>query len=292
MVEDARLPRTAVLDRLSQPVAERRGAWMQVFGNWGESSGDRNTAQVDRTTTGVLFGLDAAAGDAWRLGLAAGHTRTDLDVNARSSDGKVKSVHVLGYAGGSYGPIHIKAGLGYAHVELDVRRAVRFTGVEDSLASSYHGSVLQGFGELSFVAPFAGGSLEPFANISVVRAHTVAFSEEGSPSVLSAAKKTNTIELSTLGLRVATVAAGPIFVRATAGWQHSFGGIAATADVTFAGGSSFRVKGTALSRDSLVTEAELGWRLTSALTLGASYSGTVGERSQDHAVKGNVTLAF
>jgi uncharacterized protein with beta-barrel porin domain len=47
-----------------------------------------------------------------------------------------------------------------------------------------------------------------------------------------------------------------------------------------------------VDRDALVAEAGLDWRASDAISLGIAYSGQVGDRAQDHALKGNFTWRF
>jgi outer membrane autotransporter protein len=78
-----------------------------------------------------------------------------------------------------------------------------------------------------------------------------------------------------------------------AGWRHAFGDVDPVALVAFSGGASaFTVSGIPLDRDAFVAEAGLDWQITNAVSLGATYSGQIGQRSQDHAMKGNFVVRF
>ena len=77
------------------------------------------------------------------------------------------------------------------------------------------------------------------------------------------------------------------------GWQHAYGDINPAATVAFASGSvPFQTYGAPLDRNTVVTEAGLDWRATSALTLGLSYAGQAGPRDLDNAVKGRMDYRF
>ncbi|MGG9089751.1 autotransporter outer membrane beta-barrel domain-containing protein, partial [Serratia marcescens] len=58
--------------------ADEGGAWAQLLGAWDHASGDANATGYQASTYGVLVGLDSAAADDWRLGVATGYTRTSL----------------------------------------------------------------------------------------------------------------------------------------------------------------------------------------------------------------------
>src|SRR5690606_20600748 len=88
MIEDSRLPRNAVLERLD--AGHGGAAWGQAFGNWGDSDGANGTADLDRETIGGVMGADFGLGETAMIGVAGGYLETDLNVPARSSRGKLK----------------------------------------------------------------------------------------------------------------------------------------------------------------------------------------------------------
>jgi outer membrane autotransporter protein len=77
------------------------------------------------------------------------------------------------------------------------------------------------------------------------------------------------------------------------GWRHAFGDVEPEALLAFAGGASaFAVSGVPVDRDALAVEAGLDWQASDALSLGVAYSGQIGERAQDHALKGSLVWRF
>ncbi|ELL0335569.1 S8 family serine peptidase, partial [Serratia marcescens] len=87
LVNDSRYLREALNGRLRQAEglasssaikADEGGAWAQLLGAWDHASGDANATGYQASTYGVLVGLDSAAADDWRLGVATGYTRTSL----------------------------------------------------------------------------------------------------------------------------------------------------------------------------------------------------------------------
>ncbi|HEJ7060571.1 TPA: S8 family serine peptidase, partial [Serratia marcescens] len=85
LVNDSRYLREALNGRLRQAEglasssaikADEGGAWAQLLGAWDHASGDANATGYQASTYGVLVGLDSAAADDWRLGVATGYTRT------------------------------------------------------------------------------------------------------------------------------------------------------------------------------------------------------------------------
>ena len=194
-VEDQRLPREAIFDRLSQPaetpvlgaattmtgayaadLPSRKGPalapvsvqmmqprffglWAQGFGDWGKTNGDNNAAKLTRDTGGFIIGADAERqlwnGD-WRFGIAGGYTDDSLKVQARSSSGDYQSIFGALYGKASYGAIDVKAGAILASTNTHTSRSIIFPGFIDAASSSYGGYAAQGFGELGYRLPFHG----------------------------------------------------------------------------------------------------------------------------------------
>lgn len=291
LVEDSRLPRNAVLGRLSDG-APGGSLWGQAFGNRGDSDGDRNAAPTSRDTWGFVAGADVALGDKAMIGIAGAWLDTDLDTRARSSSGSAKSIHMLGYAGFRSGGFGIRAGVGYAWADINTRRSVGFAGFSDALAASYDGSVLQGFAELGYRLPLGGGHVEPFANVTAIRAKTDAFAETGGAAALKVDGATEKATLSTAGLRFETAPSAAFSVKGLIGWQHGFGTLAPAGSHAFADSSPFTVFGAAQSRDAGVASIEAGFTLSPRVNVSVAYDGVLGTRSQDHAVKAAVRVAF
>jgi outer membrane autotransporter protein len=292
LVEDGRLPREAVLRRLSGDASGGLNAWAEGFGNWGQSDGDGNAARMHRDTSGFVTGIDIAAGANWRLGVAGGYTRTELHIGARNSSGTADQVHGLAYAGGAYGPVRIRVGAGYAHADLATSRSAAFAGFSDGLNADYSGSIVQGFGEVGYRVPLGGGHVEPFAGAAAARAKTGGFTERGGPAALTGSSASDTRIESTVGLRGTTAAAGPVSLNATLAWQHGYRVAPPLSPLRFPGGDAFLIAGAPLSRDSAVADIGVTWRLAPALSLAATYSGVLGDRGQDHAAKAGLQLAF
>ncbi|MFI5015570.1 MAG: autotransporter domain-containing protein [Hyphomicrobiales bacterium] len=194
-MEDSRLPREAILDRLNQPAdvpqlgaattmtgayaadlpsgkgpalapVEVRmyqprmfGAWGQGFGNWGHTASDGNAASLSRSTGGFVLGADAAQtmwNGIFRLGLAGGYTTDSLNVRARLSSGTFESVFGGLYGGASFGTIELRAGALYGTNSSSTTRNIVFPNFADAAGSSYGGSTAQAFAEAGYRIGFSG----------------------------------------------------------------------------------------------------------------------------------------
>jgi uncharacterized protein with beta-barrel porin domain len=82
-------------------------------------------------------------------------------------------------------------------------------------------------------------------------------------------------------------------LRGMVGWRHAFGDVDPSALLAFSdGASAFTVSGTPIDRNALVAEANLDWQATRDISLGIAYVGQIGDRAQDHALKGNFIWKF
>jgi outer membrane autotransporter protein len=292
LFDDSRFVREAVLHRLERAPESGLALWAEGFGDWGRSDGDGNAARLERASSGVFSGFDAALGDNWRIGLGGGYSRHETDLAARSSSGSLEQVHGLVYAGAHYGPVRLSFGAGYAHVSARTSRTAAFTGFTDRLSAGYGGAVIQGFGELGYRIGLGGGAIEPFARIAVVNVRTDGFAETGGIAALGgeAANATNTT--TTLGLHFATPVAGRFSADARIGWQHAFGTLAPVSVLHLSGGAGFGVAGVPTSREAGVAEGGFTFQASRGLALWARYSGVIGEAGQNNAVKGGISLKF
>ncbi|MCB5426402.1 autotransporter domain-containing protein [Altererythrobacter sp. CC-YST694] len=292
MAEDSRLPRNAVLGRLD--AVEKGSLWGQIFYNTGtnDRSTPDNTAAVTRNTKGFLLGADASLSEDVVVGVAGAYVDSDLDQTARAGEATHTSGHAFGYIGAKAGKLKLKAGLGYAWGEAETHRDVAFTGFEDHLDATYDTTLWQAFAEAGVPMAFAGGTVEPFAQIAHVQATSDAFAEEGAEAALTAEKATTKTTVSTLGLRLETAANGVFSVGGMVGWQHNFGTLTPESRFAFAGGDSFSVAGADQSRNAAVIGVEARARIGSLSSIGLGYDGVLGANNENHAAKLSFRLAF
>jgi len=279
------------------PVAAAPGysLWGEGFGSCGKIEGNRNAAGLDTSTGGFILGADAQVSNAFRIGLAGGFTRTTYDVDARLSSGSNDSIYAALYGLGSWGGLNLRLGASYAWHDFYVSRTVSFPGFSDRTHASYDGWTAQAFGELGYQFNLGAVMLEPFVGASVLRLHTDGFVEEGGPAALTGYGQDQDLATTTLGIRAEARISQDMLLtlRGLLGWRHAYGDVSPSVLLAFAGGASaFNVAGVPIDRNALVAEAGLDWQIDKDMTLGVSYSGQIGERAQDHAVKGNFSWRF
>jgi len=292
LLDESRHLREAVANRLDQAGAEGNGIWAHAIGAWGDADGDGNAAALDRSTAGLLLGIDTALGGQWRAGLTGGYSRSKLDVDARASSATVDSVQIGAFAGGRWGGTSLQIGAALAWHDIATRRASGFAGYADTTRGAYDASGLQVFARAGHVFELGSATLEPFGTIAHARLKTDAFAEQGGTSALSAAKRTDSATWTTLGLRGSVPVGGQASLYGSAAWRHAFDGHLPSADLAFGSGTPFRVYGTPLDRDAAALDLGLRFGIGGSGSFAIGYAGTLGSATTDHGVRASVAFRF
>jgi subtilase-type serine protease len=273
----------------------RFALWGEGFGSWGRVGHNGNAHNMDTSTGGFILGAEALLDSTYRIGAAGGFTSSRFDVDALSSSGENQTVFGALYGSAQWGGISLRLGAAYAGHDFDVQRTISFPGFFDRAEASYNGSTVQAFGEVGYTFALGRAKVEPIAGASVLRLRTDSFQENGRDAALIGYGRTYDLATTTLGLRAEARISNdiPLTLRGMVGWRHAYGDIEPEALMAFAGGTAaFTVSGTPVDRDALVAGAGLDWQASQAISLGVSYNGQIGERAQDHALKGNFTWRF
>ena len=283
------------------------GVWGQGFGSFGQARTDGNAASLSRQTSGFVLGADARLDNGIRIGVAGGYSNTGLDTPGSLQSGTIESGFGGVYGGYELGAVSLRLGAVYADNSARLRRSVSFAGLSDSASARTGGDTIQGFGELGYRFAVAGAPgpspsivslayLEPFVGGALVRIGRDRLAETGGFAALTGVAQDYDIGTSTVGLRgQANLDLGfgaPVSARALVGYRRSYGDVVPKALLAFGTGPTFLIAGLPIDRDALVAEAGLDVLVGRGTTLGVAYTGQVGERAQDHAVKGNFTYRF
>ncbi len=271
--------------------------WAQGFGAWGKFDADGNAASVRRDLAGFVTGFDTRAGEAGRIGIAAGYTGSKNNADGRGS-ANVDTAHIAAYGGWNFGALNLRAGGAFAHHSINTDRTIALPGFFDRAFSSYAGYTGQVFGEAGYGFNMQGVALEAFAGAAWVRVHANGTTERGGDAALNVAASSFEVGYSTLGLRAATIvplANSMILVpRVTVAWQHAFGSTTPGVVNAFAAlpAMPFAIQGAPIARDSFLTEVGADVAITPQMTLGVSYTGQIARNVSDHGAKGKFSYRF
>ncbi|WP_156295861.1 autotransporter outer membrane beta-barrel domain-containing protein, partial [Methylobacterium aquaticum] len=151
-------------------------------------------------------------------------------------------------------------------------------------------------GVLGKASPVTASYIEPFVGGAYVGIDRNRFTETGGVAGLSGASRFAEIPTLTAGVRAQTEVdlglGAPVSLHGLVGYRRAFGDVVPTALLAFGTGPSFVTAGIPITRDALIASAGLDLRVSKAATIGVSYTGQVGSRAEDHAVKGTFTYRF
>ncbi|WP_222841866.1 autotransporter serine protease [Serratia marcescens] len=305
LVNDSRYLREALNGRLRQAEglasssaikADEGGAWAQLLGAWDHASGDANATGYQASTYGVLVGLDSAAADDWRLGVATGYTRTSLH-GGYGSKADSDNYHLAAYGDKQFGALALRGGAGYTWHRIDTKRSVNYGMQSDRDTAKYSARTEQLFAEAGYSVQGEWLNLEPFVNLAYVNFENNGIAESGGAAALRGDKQHTDATVSTLGLRADTewqVNAGTtVALRSELGWQHQYGGLERGTGLRFNGGNTpFVVDSVPVSRDGMVLKAGAEVAVNENATLSLGYGGLLSQHHQDNSVNAGFTWRF
>ncbi len=260
LLEDSHLVRDAALARMLAP-EEATGAWAQAYGNWEQSQGDGNASEMNRLLGETLFGADAIVWDGWRTGVVAGYAKTGFSAGNVASEADADSYILGGYASGAFGPVGVRFGTSYALHDVSTSRTAKAGGFSNELTADYFAGTAQVFGEVGYRFETPQGHFEPYAGLALVNQHSAGFSENGGAAALTASSASQTMGVTSIGVRgMQELSVGDDVTAALTGgveWRHVIGDTSAQSAMNFAGSDAFTIAGTPMERDTFQLEAGL-----------------------------------
>ncbi|MBT9371247.1 autotransporter domain-containing protein [Rhizobium sp. CSW-27] len=292
IAEDSTFLRDGLLDRLR---SGDDGVWLSAFGGWRDGGGDGNGASLRRNTGGFVTGLDSTVTEDWRLGVAAGYSRTSIDVDSRSSKATLDNYSVGIYGSSALGMVDLRFGGSYTVHQISTDRAVDVNGLSNRLTADYDGGTAQAFAEASVSIEAGQAKLSPFAGLAHVRSHTDSFSEAGGDAALSVADDDYAVTYASLGLRAETpVDIGGIAaaLHGQLAWRHAFGDDTPDAVNRFRTGEMFSVSGTPIARDVALLGAAVSMPVSDSASLGLAYTAQLGDGDWQNQIKARFDVKF
>ncbi|MDF7775414.1 autotransporter-associated beta strand repeat-containing protein [Sphingomonas sp. AOB5] len=268
--------------------------WLQGFGADGNRSASGTTLSYGHRSHGLSGGLIVPAGNGWSFGVSGGWAKGDIELGANGGGGDQDSLLgsvQLGYSGNG---ASFSAGVVAGKVEQDTLRNVSFNGFSASVSGETSSSLIGGWVSGDVRLGSAGGwDFGVSGRGSIVRQSQDGYTESGtSPLRLTVGDiETTTLE-GRAGLSAKRSFAGGVDLRFDAGARY----LGATGDraipVTFAASNA----GIVLhgdTRDGVqgYAAARLDYRVSERVTIGAGYSGQVGQTDR-HEGRVGVSIGF
>jgi outer membrane autotransporter protein len=269
--------------------------WVQGLGNSARFDSTHGNHGLRQNTRGLVLGADWALDSEWRLGVLGGQSQSDF--KGQRFTGDLDSWHAGAYALRQSGPLALRLGAVYSSYSGKTERRVEFNGYRDRLKGEYDANSQQAFAELGYRFGGADLRVEPFTGLGYERYHRDAFTERGGEAALAVDSQTHGNLNSTFGLRASSITTFDnkmsLSPHLSAGWKHLYGDVGSTTQQKFTVSErSFKVKGAALDRDSLLLEAGLDLKLSPGQNLGLGYTGEVSSNQRKHGVTGHWRLTF
>src|SRR5450830_77516 len=269
--------------------------WVQGLGNSARFDSTHGNHGLRQNTRGLVLGADWALDSEWRLGVLGGQSQSDF--KGQRFTGDLDSWHAGAYALRQSGQLALRLGAVYSSHSGKTGRSVAFNGYRDRLKGDYDANSQQAFAELGYRFGGADLRVEPFTGLGYERYHRDAFTERGGEAALAVDSQTHGNLNSTFGLRASSITTFDnkmsLSPHLSAGWKHLYGDVGSTTQQKFTvSDRSFKVKGAALDRDSLLLEAGLDLKLSPGQNLGLGYTGEVSSNQRKHGVTGHWRLTF
>ncbi|MDE1173142.1 MAG: autotransporter domain-containing protein [Parvibaculaceae bacterium] len=270
--------------------------WAQGYGGWGNTSGDGNAASTSSNIGGLLAGVDVAVAGNTRVGLVAGFSHSNFDVDARSSSGDMDNYDLGLYAGTQFGGLALRGGAAYTWHDISASRTVAFSGLADHLESDYHAGTAQAFGEVGYDLALGSYAVEPFAGLAYVKVDGDSFTETGGVSALNVDPDTEDSLYSTLGVRAATstqLFGHTLTPSVSAGWQHASDDRTPRAAMRVQGGAApFDISGVPIAPNAAILGAGLALKLSDLASVQVSYAGQLAEEAKQNAFTARFSMKF
>lgn len=269
--------------------AAQSSAWAYALGGWGHHDSNSNSASMDHSLTGMMFGYDRAVSDAWRAGVTAGYSSGSVTVDDRHSDMNIDAYHLGIYGRYQEDRLSLRSGLMYSWQDVNSKRDVNFPGFTDRLKADYDAHTVQLFGEVGYLLDFEAVMVEPYANLTHTRYQTEKIKERGGAASLES-KIDESTTTSTLGVRAAKHInlreEVDLVVRGGLGWQHTYGNETPKASMTFAGtGAGFDVQGTPMSKDAAIIEAGVEMNIGQNSKVQLTYAGQIASDAKNQEMR-------
>ncbi len=271
-------------------------AWGQAYGSWGRTGSDGNAAALDYNSGGFFLGLDADVFSGWRAGVVAGFGTSQFDSDARTSSGDADNYTIGAYAGRQSGAFGVHLGTSLTWHDVSTTRNVTAGALNNTLKANYAAATAQAFGELGYKIDTVYARFEPFAAAALIHQHSDGFTETGGAAALTVSSSSQTLGLTTLGLRADRQFAATESLSASLhgmlGWRHAFGDVTPGARMRFAGGNAFTVAGSPIDRDTALFEAGLNFDLDNGARFTFSYQGEFGSKALNQGARAAFSLPF
>lgn len=266
-----RYARDAVNQHLSRgefsylnPETFSHGLWFSSWGHDGHLKNDGNAAKLDIDGWGFLFGHDAYDSQLTTVGMALGYERINVKAgDNRHSSADADVIHLMAYGRTNLNGLDLKGAVGYGWLNVDSGRKINVGTLSSYNRGSYNGGWMQAYLEGSHTFKVNQHvDITPYLNLAWQRLKTETFTESGEYGRLRSKGGNDHVLATTIGVRSGLQITDNWRVYGEAGWQHNEGDVTPEAKLNFIGGDSYRVRGTAIDRNTALIGVGTRYALT------------------------------
>lgn len=305
MANDASLLRSAIFDRFNGSDYENdldNNWWGHAVGSNTKFSG-HNVADIKRDLAGFVTGVDGEVADGTVLGIMGGWWNTSADVNERRDtniDGNYGHVGIYGHK--NWNNFMLTGGVTASFGDMDSVRRVNITGkhsigYRDHLEGDFNTQTYQLFGSIAYNYMATDNlSLQPFADMAIVRVKQGSFTENGKDAALTIDDTGNTTLFTTLGVGGRYDLSSfwswrPVDLYGSVGYRFAGMDTSTSVKARFAGGDYYRLKGVDIDDTAVVN---IGGRLkySDDTDFSLQYEGSYSDSSRENTLKINFNHKF
>lgn len=212
-----------------------------------------------------------------------------------SASAGTDSYYLAAYASAVNGPASLRVGATHAFQNVETRRAISFSTLQENLTGQYDASTTQVFAEAAWRFDLDRVLLEPYVTISYVNLQTEAFAEQGGVSAVSSGSASHDQLYTTIGARLShdiVLENGSGRAMLDIGWRHAYDDQSVMSTLFYAGGDGFSVAGTAMARDVALLNLGLSYDLGPSATLTFRYGAVFGAGVVDQSASAQLGVRF
>jgi outer membrane autotransporter protein len=237
---------------------------------------------------GLLFGMDRAISDAWRVGGVFAYSNAAINNTGNSAGDttRVNSYSLLGYASLTAPRWYATLSAGAVLQRYDTKRVVNFTGFSGQAAGSFNGTQYVARAEAGYPLIVGPVRVTPLASLTYSYLQQNAYTETGgNGAALSVGSAHASSVRSEMGMkfeRELTTAYGVLVPEFQVTWRHEYDNTRVQTTASFAsdptGATSFTSLGASPLKDSAAISVGMTLLRANNLSLTARYEAELGSR--------------
>lgn len=279
------------------PLQGMEGFWFNTYGLWGNQESRDGYTGFDYHARGGMLGLDALQ-ENYLLGLAAGISRAELDLDRHREDGRIRNFSIASYGSYFRGGYFLDGAVSYGRNRYKVDRHAVVGPVSRGIQGKYYGNLLTTHLGGGRTFDLGGWKVEPFGSARYSHLEEDGFTETGGGSINLVVEERSAEELvSELGVRFFRaweVRQGYLIPELSIAWSYDFELDDRKIRASYAGspGESFSIPGQDAERHGTAVVAGVSYGPQRGLSTSLHYRGEYRDDYTSHGIAGELRFRF